>query len=134
MDNEQRSMAEATSTAGVGAPRVTSPLADAARRLRRRPGRPRRARTQEGGGRAIQRAGADPASSAAPVGRFATALPPGQRGLKVHEVATYLNTSRRGVWRLVGRGLLRPVRWPGSRTVRFDLADVEALFGENYKA
>ena len=62
------------------------------------------------------------------------ALPPGQRGLKVHEVATYLNTSRRGVWRLVGRGLLRPVRWPGSRTVRFDLADVEALFGENYKA
>jgi excisionase family DNA binding protein len=49
------------------------------------------------------------------------------RLLSREATAAYLGTTARTVDRLVGKGLLTPVRLPGLRRVFFDRADVDAL-------
>jgi hypothetical protein len=104
------------------------PLSAASRRLRRPAGRPRR---QVSRGAAIQGAALEPAPGASANGHFAAALP--RRGLAAPAAAAFLGVSLRQLWRLVGRGLVRPVRWPGCRRVVFDSVDLEGLFGDGYK-
>ncbi len=41
--------------------------------------------------------------------------------------ATYLDMTTRSLDRLVGKGLLRPVRLPGLRRIMFDLQDLGKL-------
>jgi hypothetical protein len=41
--------------------------------------------------------------------------------------ATYLDMTTRSLDRLVGKGLLRPIKIPGLRRVMFDRADLDAL-------
>jgi excisionase family DNA binding protein len=41
--------------------------------------------------------------------------------------ATYLDITKRSVYRLVERGIIRPVRLPGVRRTLFDKKDLDAL-------
>jgi Helix-turn-helix domain len=112
--------AQAAPSPQLGAPR---PLEAASRRLRGRPGRPRTA------GQALQGATLE----AQPGAAGGVTLPPLCRGLSVKQTAEYLGVSPREVWRMVTRGLLKPVRWPGCRRVIFDSQDVGMLFDEAFK-
>ncbi len=96
----------------------------------RRPGRPPKPPALAPAGSHIQRAASWPAENKA----NSSTLPPlCPRGLSVKEASAYLGVSARGVWRLVGKGLIHPVRLPGIRRVLFDRQDIELLFSNVYK-
>jgi excisionase family DNA binding protein len=56
-----------------------------------------------------------------------TVVPAVKRLVDVAGVATYLAVGRRSVFRMIEAGVLRPVRLPGVRALRFDLRDLERL-------
>ena len=102
------------------------PLANASRRLRRPPGRPRRALTgAPTPGCSIQGATSAPAPDAGIGGVFAGTLPP--RGLSVEAGARYLGVSKREFYRFIERRLVRPIRLPQCRRVLVDRIQLDAL-------
>jgi hypothetical protein len=52
---------------------------------------------------------------------------PEARLLGREAAATYMDMTTRSIDRLVGKGLLRPIKIPGLRRVMFDRADLDAL-------
>src|SRR5262245_17763645 len=118
-------------SASMGQPgRPALPLAEASRRLRRRPGRPRRllgdpARTGLGGkGAALEDAldGGAQADRAPtlPLQRWGFALP-------LQAAAEYTGLPVRRLWDYIGEGVLDPVRPPGCRRVLLLREDLERL-------
>jgi excisionase family DNA binding protein len=105
---------------------VVAPLADAARRLRRRPGRPRR--TQPAGP-TVQGAPLTHAADAALRGDFAASLPRWDwpRGLPLPLAARYAGIPTRRLWALIAAGRLPAVRVPGMRAVLVLRDDLDAL-------
>jgi excisionase family DNA binding protein len=101
------------------------PLADASRRLRRRPGRPRRVLPIAPTGQGNQSAAMEAAETAAPRAVFAASLLP--RGLPLTTAASYSGIPVRALWRLISEGKLSPVRVPGCRRVLILREDLDAL-------
>jgi hypothetical protein len=104
------------------------PLADAARRLRRPPGRPRRVTTGPTIGCDIQRAPVGAASSAAMGADFAATLLP--RGLPLPVAADYSGIPVRRLWQYLASGRLHAIRPPGCRRVLLDRRDLDRLLDE----
>jgi hypothetical protein len=109
-----------TSTASV-----ERPLDAASRRLRRRPGRPRRLLAGPNTGPGIQSAPLEAAKDAGRTGDFATALLP--HGLPLPAAAAYSGVPVRALWRLIAAGKLAPVRVPGCRRVLLLREQLDAL-------
>lgn len=110
------------------------PLAAAARRLRRPPGRPR---TVTGGaprGETIQGASSNTAVDAAERADFAATLPASRwgRGLPLMAASAYSGIPVRRLWALIAAGRLPVIRIPGMRAVLLDRADLDALL-EHHK-
>lgn len=101
------------------------PLAGAARRLRRAPGRPKRAIQAGSTGTGVQSAPREPAIHAGERTDFAATLPP--RGLPMPAAASYSGVPVRGLWRLIAEGRLVPVRVPGVRRVLLLREDLDSL-------
>lgn len=100
-------------------------LTDASRRLRRRPGRPRRKLGGAPIGSRVQGAASGPAKDAAETSDFAATLLP--RGLPLPAAAAYSGVPVRALWRLIAGGLLAPVRVPGTRRVLLLRDDLDRL-------
>jgi hypothetical protein len=109
----------------TAAPVPEPPLAAAARRLRRSPGRPRTVTTGENLGCFIQSAPLAPASGAGMPRDFAQTLLP--RGLSVRAASAYSGLAERALWRLIAAGRLAPIRIPGTRRLLLDRLDLDAL-------
>ena len=105
------------------------PLADAARRLRRPAGRPRRGLDPPSTGYAVQDAPLRAAKTAAETADFAATLPllEGGRGLPLPAASRYSGVPVRALWRLIGAGALPVVRVPGMRAVLVLRDDLDAL-------
>ena len=117
------------------------PLAAAAMRLRRRPGRPRRVTaTAPPIGSDIQRAPSEAASEAAADRDFATTLlhqaqlagAVRARALTLPLAAAYSGVPVRGLWRFISAGMLHPIRPPGCRRVLVDRLELDGLL-ESWK-
>jgi excisionase family DNA binding protein len=111
-------------------------LADASKRLRGRPGRPSSSRGDNRGDndQLRQRQAAVVAALFAdrPQAKLALAPPerPGITARRLYsrrQAAAYLSASVDTVDRLADRGQLPRLRLPGSRLVRFDIADLEQI-------
>ena len=101
------------------------PLADTARRLRRRPGRPQSVLSGEITGLGIQGAALETTKTAGKASDFATPLLP--RGLPLPAAAAYSGVPVRALWRLIAAGRLAPVRIPGTRRVLLLREQLDAL-------
>lgn len=101
------------------------PLADASRRLRGQPGRPRRLLAPGSAGPTNQGAPLAPAPDAAKMRDFAASLPP--RGLPIWAAAAYSGVPVRRLWAYIAEGRLRPIRLPGMRRVLLDRLELDAL-------
>ena len=108
------------------------PLSAASRRLRRRPGRPRRLLGAPSTGREVQRAPLEAAKTAGKMPDFATSLPP--RGLPLPAAAAYSGLSVRLLWKLISAGRLAPVRVPGCRRVLVLREQLDALLEASVEA
>jgi len=107
------------------------PLAEASRRLRRPPGRPRRVTAGASTiGSDIQRAASEPASGAVIGADFAATLP--ARGLPLTVAAVYSGVPVRRLWAYIATGVLQPIRPPGCRRVLVDRLDLDRLL-ESWK-
>jgi hypothetical protein len=105
------------------------PLAEAARRLRRPPGRPRRLETMAPAGLPIQGAGPEPAPAAAIRADFAAPLLP--RGLPIPAASSYSGLPIRRLWSFIASGVLPAIRVPGVRRVLLDRLDLDRLLEEH---
>lgn len=106
-------------------PGIPLPLADASRRLRRRPGRPRRLLPAPPAGQEVQCAAPEPAKNAATAAGFPPTFQP--RGLPIVTAASYSGIPVRSIWRLISEGRLTPVRVPGCRRVLILREELDAL-------
>jgi len=121
------------------------PLAEASRRLRRPPGRPRRLGTMATPGVPIQGAGPEPAPAAALGPHFAATVPrwlpiqitrtrrrEGQDPpVTVYPASEYSGIPVRALWRFIAAGQLHPVKLPGVRRLIIDKCDLDRLNEEH---
>ncbi len=125
------------------------PLAEASRRLRRPPGRPRKPLVQASpgplptgtSGSAVQRAAPGPAPDAGKTSHFATTLLPralpiratitkakdGKPAVTTYPATAYSGIPVRTLLRLIEAGRLRPIRVPGMGRLLLDRHDLDAL-------
>jgi hypothetical protein len=113
------------------------PLAEASRRQRRPPGRPRRLGMGESAGPAVQGAATGPAPDAAIGTVFAASVPlprafplrvtRGRGAAPEYPASAYSGIPLRTLMRLIAAGTLRPIKVPGMGRCLLDRLDLDRL-------